>query len=226
MILDPYTWHRLAITTVVRESPQAVSIAVQRPPGYDFAPGQHAVVRVTLPSGGRLMRQYSFASAPSDNTLWFTVIKTADGAVSTWFVDAATPGDRIEISQPFTGPLAQDLSIVTRCTLIAGGSGIAPIMSHLRTLRTLPKPPQVSLLYTTRRDTQCYKDELLAHAHETIDGRLTDISPRFDPDEIRQATSGANVVLVCGSRQFVAQLRRILDPVVASDRIYSEAFSL
>lgn len=226
MILDPYTWHRLAITTVVRESPQAVSIAVQRPPDYDFAPGQHAVVRVALPGEGHLMRQYSFASAPSDNTLWFTVIKTADGAVSTWFVDTAKQGDRIEISQPFTGPLAQDLSTATHCALIAGGSGVAPIMSHLRTLRSLPKPPQVSLLYTTRGDAQCYKDELLAQAHETIDVRLTDISPRFNPDEILQAASGANVVLVCGSRQFVTELRRVLDPIVASDRIYSEAFSL
>ncbi len=228
MLIDPYHWHTLRVTAILRESPQAVTIITSRPQNYRFIPGQHTIMRVTLPDKRSYLRQYSFAGIPSGDNLRFTIVQTPDGIVSSWCVTSMQPGDTIEISQPFTGPLAIKTSHYTHIGMIAGGSGIVPIMSHLRHLRKSSPNTSVTLLYSTHRVRQCFKDELSAqNSHELFDIRLTDAgSPRLTPQDIRRLLDTCDSVMICGSRQFVQVMKDFCKSLSADIPVYTEAFSL
>lgn len=227
MLLDPYTWHRVRIRQLVRESTDAVSFRVDVPPDYHYASGQHAIVRAQLPDGSMPMRQYSFSSSPLSGELWFTVVRTPDGMLSTWCVRDANIGGIIEISQPFNGPLAVHPTPGQRICMIGGGSGIAPLMSHLRTLRLDDgHHTDITLLYSTRSTSGCFAAELAPRPHETIIRRETDMAGRFTDDELCSYAKDCDAVYICGSRQFVMAMRQALEPVIPSENVLSEAFSL
>ena len=224
MLLDPYEFRPVAITTIVRESEKAVSIQLSIPHGYQFKPGQHAIVRVAT-DGAKLTRQYSFSSAPSSSELWITVVETPDGAVSTWFNQQAKVGDIIEVSKPFTGPLVHDSPRGKIC-MIAGGSGIAPHMSRLRELRLLGESQQVSLLYSTRSNRRCFERELTPTADETIVVKTSDVSGRISATDVRDALDGCASVYICGSRLFVMDMKKLCQDIHPNIPIYDESFTL
>ena len=223
MLIDPYQFQPMRIKRIVKEAPRAVSVQLERPASYTFAPGQHAVVRVALPDGSRLVRQYSFSAPESANELWLTIVQEPSGQVSSWFVETAKVEDTVEISPPFTGPLVQNMPRGEIC-MIAGGSGIAPLMTWVQTLRTKQRP--FTLLYSTRSDERCFKNQLTPLPGETITIRLTDTEPRFTADELRANLSPETTVFICGSRPFVIAMRNICEKVVQPERIYNEAFTL
>lgn len=225
MIIDPYQFQTVRLSQIVRESKRAVSLRVTGTTPYAFQPGQHAIVRVTLQSGATLVRQYSFASAPSSGDLWLTIVETPGGAVSTWANQHAHVGDILEISQPFNGPLVHKLPRGKIC-MIAGGSGIVPLMSHLREQRLHPTDSSISLLYSSRSESTCYQIELVPTPSETIVTRFTDQQPRFTSREIELACQDAKLVLICGSRQFVKAMLVSCSRVVEPLLIHCEAFSL
>lgn len=224
MLLDPYQFQEVTISNIVHEAPEAVSITLTVPAGYHFVSGQHAVVRVSV-NGTKLTRQYSFSSAPSSKELRLTIVKTPGGAVSSWFIDRAKVGDVVEISKPFTGPLVQKNPRDKIC-MIAGGSGIAPLMSILRENRLQPHPFPVQLLYTTRSTRRCFAEELARSAvHETIVVHISDTA-RFSPDVLKDTMDGCTMVYVCGSRHFVKYIQDWCKKARPSIIVYSEAFTL
>lgn len=223
MLIDPYRFQPANIERIVRESKRAVSVCLELPDGYTFTPGQHAVVRVTMPGGSKLVRQYSFSAPIDSGKLWLTVVQEPDGQVSTWFTETARIGDIVEVSHPFTGPLVQEYPYGQIC-MIAGGSGIAPLMAHIRVLRQTKTP--FTLLYSTRSDEQCFADELTPLPGEKIIIRLTDTEPRFTEHEIAQELTKDSTVFICGSRPFALAMRGYSETIVPSDHIHSEAFSL
>lgn len=223
MLIDPYRFQPVKIERIVRESERAVSVCLELPNGYVFEPGQHAVVRVTMPSGAKLVRQYSFSAPVSSGKLWLTVVQEPDGQVSTWFTETAKAGDTVEVSHPFTGPLVQKYPYERIC-MIAGGSGIAPLMAHIRVLRQTKTP--FTLLYSTRSDERCFKDELTPLPGEKIIIRLTDTESRFNEEEITRELTKNSTVFICGSRPFAITMRGYCETVVPANKVYSEAFSL
>lgn len=223
MLLDPYQFQRVKIERIVRESKHAVSVCLELPDGYVFEPGQHAVVRVAMPNGSKLVRQYSFSAPVSAGQIWLTIVQEPGGQVSTWFTEAATIGDSIEVSHPFTGPLVQKYPRGKIC-MIAGGSGIAPLMAHIRVLRQTATP--FTLLYSTRSDEQCFTDELTPLPGEKIIIRTTDNKSRFMQDDITSELTTDSTVLICGSRPFAVAMRGYCEPTVPASQLHSEAFSL
>lgn len=224
MLIDAYRFQPCRIESVVRESEKAVSVWVARPEDYVFQPGQHAVVRVLIPDGSKLVRQYSFSSGPNEASLRLTVVQEGDGIVSSWFNQVAADGDVIELSQPFAGPLMQEITRAKIC-MIAGGSGIAPLMSHLE-LRRAEDAFNTTLLYSTRTDELCFSNTLAPLPGESVEIRLTDKVPRFTPEEILTAAENAEAVLICGSRPFVLTMRSICEQCFPADKVHTEAFSL
>src|SRR5690349_7642087 len=103
MIIDPYTWHQLAIEEKISAASETVAIRFRRPAGYQFRAGQYAIVRISIAEGRQLIRQYSFTSAPDDDLLELLVQREPSGIVSNWFYSEAEPGDTVELSQPFGG---------------------------------------------------------------------------------------------------------------------------
>lgn len=225
MLIDPYQFQSVKILQIVREAEGVVSVQLEKLTHYTYQCGQHAIVRVTMPDGTKLVRQYSFSSAPSTNELWLTICKMPGGAVSGWFNDTAKAGDVIAISRPFSGPLAQKYPRGDIC-MIAGGSGIAPVMSHLRNIRTLTRKPSIHLLYSTRSSGVCFEKELAPMPHEHITVHLSDIHGRINEQDIALSTQGSAYIFICGSRSFVQTITMLCQKVSPKAMIFSEAFTL
>lgn len=226
MLIDPYTWHQATIVKIVHEAPRAVSIKVELNSPYQFLCGQYAIVRVTMPNGIRLIRQYSFASSPLSNEIWFSIVAEPHGAVSEWCNFSAKLGDAVDISQPFTGSLQNFAYTNKRIALLAGGSGIVPLMSYLRYWRETNETAHVSLLYSTHSDKVCYQHELAPKPNETIILRLTDKQPRLSNLEICHAIKLSEQVLICGSRTYVGAMKELCKQLLPPENIRCEAFSL
>ncbi len=226
MIIDPYHWHSVRVTHVLHESLDAVTVQTERPADYIFEPGQHAIVRVTLKDGTQRLRQYSFAGSPSSRHIQFTITRSPQGEVSAWFIDSCTTADVIEISQPFTGPLHITTKKYSHIGMVAGGSGIAPMLSYLHMFREASDAPVRTVLYTTRSSSRCATDELVAGPGETITAKMSDLEGRFTPEEIVRSLQDCDLVLLCGSRQFVTQLYSLCREKLHNPEIRAEAFSL
>jgi benzoate/toluate 1,2-dioxygenase reductase subunit len=111
-----------------------------------FLPGQY--VNIDVPGSGQ-HRSYSFSSAPGDSKISFLIKRITGGVMSTW-LDAAQPGNRLEL----TGPLGSFyLRAVERPLLfLAGGTGLAPFLSMLEVLARTHSQPKVHLIYGVTRD--------------------------------------------------------------------------
>ena len=167
-IVDNTRYRPLAIERLVRETADTVSVylATDDPRFLDYRPGQHLTIRARV-HGRTFMRVFSLSSTPGlDEHLRITVKR--NGPVSHWLLDEARVGDTIVAQYP-TGdfvPEPGDAPMV----MIAGGSGITPLMSMIRhTLVTQPERP-VTLLYANRsRDAIIFKRDLDRLAAEHAD---------------------------------------------------------
>ena len=110
--------------------------------------------------------------------------------------------------------------------MIAGGSGIVPMMSHIRTQRSHASEVPTVLLYSTRHNSLCYQPELIPKNNETIIIRETDSQPRFASHDILPHLYDDSLVMICGSRPFVVAMRAIAAQQAPSATIVAEAFSL
>lgn len=223
MLIDTYHFRTARIAEIVREAPRAVSIRLTTNDSYTFRVGQHAIIRVTMPDGTTLVRQYSFSAPSHGHTVWLTIVEQEAGLVSNWFNRHAKLGDTIELSQPFTGPLVQKIPRGEIC-IIAGGSGIAPLIAWVRVLRAKNKP--FTLFYSTRSDEMCFADELRPTLQENSIIRLTDTTLRLSRDEIIAKLTPQSTVFICGSRPFVTTMREYCETIVPNEHIFSEAFTL
>jgi ferredoxin-NADP reductase len=94
--------------------------------------GQHVDIRLTADDGYQAQRSYSIASPPEQPRLGLTVERLERGEVSPWLVDEARPGDRFELRGPIGGYFTWSVNAGGPLLLVAGGSGIAPLMAMLR----------------------------------------------------------------------------------------------
>jgi ferredoxin-NADP reductase len=117
-------------------------------PGH--RPGQHVDVRLTAEDGYQAQRSYSIASAPGSGPITLTVERIDDGEVSPYLVDELLPGDRVEIRGPIGGYFVWEPDRGGPLLLVAGGSGVVPLMSMLRHHAAVGSDVPVRLLYSSR----------------------------------------------------------------------------
>jgi ferredoxin-NADP reductase len=146
--------------------------------------GQHVDVRLTAEDGYRTERSYSIASPPEEAHLALTIERLDDGEVSPYLVDELRAGDTLELRGPIGGYFVWSVGDGGPLLLVAGGSGIVPLMAMLRHraaalaragLATRQAVP-ARLLYSSRTwDEIIYRDELarLAAADPTLEVRHT-----------------------------------------------------
>jgi ferredoxin-NADP reductase len=128
-------------------------------PGH--LPGQHVDVRLTAEDGYQAQRSYSIASAPAAGSLDLTVEEIADGEVSPYLCEELRPGDRLELRGPIGGYFTWTEANGGPLLLVAGGSGVAPLMSMLRYRATIGSAIPATLLYSSRSwDEIIYRQEL------------------------------------------------------------------
>jgi ferredoxin-NADP reductase len=163
-------WQTATVVSIHEETPRVKTIrfAVSNWPGH--LSGQHADVRLTAEDGYRAERSYSIASPPEVAGVELTVQRLENGEVSPFLTGQLQPNDTIELRGPIGGHFVW--SAVGRPSpllLIAGGSGVVPLMCMLRHRRLSRSAVPTALLYSSRT-----REDLIDH-HE-----LTDLA-RSDP---------------------------------------------
>jgi len=145
------------------DSARTLVLDVEGWPGH--RPGQRLDLRLTAEDGYRAIRNYSIASAPGDSHLELTVQRTPDGEVSPYLVDVVAAGDRFEVRGPVGGHFVWDPNDPAPVALAAGGSGIVPLASMIRTRARLGSRVPFRLLYATRGPADVmYAAELQRHS--------------------------------------------------------------
>jgi ferredoxin-NADP reductase len=158
------------------ETPRAKSLVIAVPDWERHRPGQHVDVRLTAEDGYQAQRSYSIASAPDGDRIELTVERLDDGEVSTYLTDIVRPGDRLELRGPIGGYFTWDVDDGGPLLLVAGGSGVAPLMAMIRHRAATGSQVPARLLYSCRSlDDVLYRAELerLAAEDPSLDVILT-----------------------------------------------------
>jgi ferredoxin-NADP reductase len=154
-------WRVATVAAIAPETPRAATLTLDVPGWDGHRAGQHIDVRLTADDGYRAQRSYSIASAPEDGKPMITVEELFDGEVSPWFVQVAREGDQFEVRGPFGGWFVWDAGETQPIMLIAGGSGLVPLMSMLRHRRNAGNEVEAKLLVSAREaDDVLYAREL------------------------------------------------------------------
>src|SRR6185437_29520 len=111
---------------------RATTLVLDVPGWPGHLAGQHVDIRLTADDGYQAQRSYSIASPPEVPRLALTIVRLERGEVSPWLVDEARPGDRFELRGPIGGYFAWSVAAGGPLLLVAGGSGVAPLMAMLR----------------------------------------------------------------------------------------------
>jgi ferredoxin-NADP reductase len=123
--------------------------------------GQHVDIRLTAEDGYQAQRSYSIASPPEDRQLVLTVERLDDGEVSPYLTEVLQPGDQLELRGPIGGYFVWRAALGGPLLLIAGGSGIVPLMAMIRHRAAQQSTVPTRLLYSSRAiDDVIYRDEL------------------------------------------------------------------
>jgi len=160
----------LKVVQVIRETDDAVSIYLTEADGsaLEFQPGQFLSVDVTV-DGERLRRAYSLASAClPDVPVHVTVKRIEHGRVSNYLNDTIQAGDELGVLGPSGSFTVEPREVNERhLVMIAGGSGITPIISILETVLRLEDSSRVTLIYGNRSwDDVIFRDRLAALGDE------------------------------------------------------------
>ena len=179
--------------------------------------GQHVDVRLTAEDGYQAQRSYSIASAPDGTRVELTVERIDDGEVSPYLTEELRPRDRIELRGPVGGYFVWEPEQGGPLLLVAGGSGVVPLMAMLRHGAAAGSDARAVLLFSSRGwDDVIYRDELARLSGGGLDvvHTLTRSQPpgwsgysrRVDTAMLREVAPGPDerpLVYVCGPTPFV-----------------------
>jgi ferredoxin-NADP reductase len=149
------------VREVVDETPRVRSLVLDVPAWPGHMAGQHVDVRLTGEDGYQAQRSYSIASGPEDKHVMLTVERIGEGEVSPYLAGEARQGDRFELRGPIGGYFVWTAALGGPLFLVAGGSGVVPLMAMLRHRHAAQSPAPTVLLYSSRtQDDIIYRAEL------------------------------------------------------------------
>jgi ferredoxin-NADP reductase len=162
-------WQVATVVDRIDETSRACSLVLDVPDWPGHLPGQHVDVRLTAEDGYQAQRSYSIATPARDAWVTITVERILDGEVSPYLVDEVRIGDGLELRGPIGGYFVWRAVDERPLLLVAGGSGLVPLMAILRARVAAGSRVPVRVLVSART-----ADEILyARELETI-GREQD----------------------------------------------------
>ena len=154
-------WRLAEVTDVVVETPRTKSLVLEVPGWEGHRAGQHVDVRLTAEDGYQAQRSYSIASPPEDGRLALTVDRLDDGEVSPYLTDELMVGDRLELRGPIGGYFVWEAAEGGPLLLVAGGSGVVPLMAMIRHRAAVGSDVPTRLLLSSRSYEEIiYRKEL------------------------------------------------------------------
>ena len=241
-ISEPLAWQIGTVTAIRAETAGVHSFTLALPSWRPHRAGQHYDVRLTAADGYQAQRSYSIASPPSHaGVVELTIERIADGEVSPYFHDVVGVGDRVELRGPIGGYFVWEPPLGGPLLLIAGGSGVVPLMAILREWAAATSRPPTSLLYSSRTfDDIVYREELdelaAADPRLRIIQTLTRSQPlgwtgyarRIDRAMLAEAITAAGadpLVYICGPTLLVeAAANGLVELGVPPSRVRTERF--
>ena len=238
-VLGRLTWLIAEVVDIVVETPRVKTIAFDVPDWPGHRAGQHVDVRLTAEDGYQAQRSYSIASAAGGTRVELTVERLDDGEVSPYLTDELRPGDRIELRGPVGGYFVWEPSQGGPLLLVAGGSGVVPLMAMVRARDAAGSDAETRLLFSSRGwDDVIFRDELerLQGDSLRIVHTLTRSQPpgwtgyarRLDAQmlaEVGPSPTETPHVYVCGPTPFVeAAARALIELGHEPDSVKTERF--
>jgi ferredoxin-NADP reductase len=158
-------WQLGTVVEIRQETPTVKSLILDVPDWTTHLAGQHVDVRLTAEDGYQAQRSYSIASSPESKYLMLTVERLEDGEVSPYLTDDLRVGDRIELRGPIGGYFVWDprdrKTVASPLFLVAGGSGVVPLMAMIRDRAASQNRVPAKLLYSSHSyDDVIYREEL------------------------------------------------------------------
>ena len=235
-------WRVGTVVALHDETATARTITLEVPDWPGHVAGQHVDVRLTASDGYSAVRSYSLASAPnSEKRVELTVERLTNGEVSPYLTQELAVSDRLELRGPIGGWFVWHTQQTEPIQLIAGGSGIVPLMSMIRSHALASSTAPFRLLYSVREPgAVLYRDELQARSDPnrsvTLTYAYTRAAPkgwsrppsRIDAALVANTTWPSNLVptcYVCGPTSFVESATGFLSASGNSpDKIRTERF--
>jgi ferredoxin-NADP reductase len=217
-------WQLANVSDIAVETPRVKTVTLNVRGWQGHRPGQHVDIRLTAEDGYQAQRSYSIASPPDGELLALTVERLENGEISPYLVDELRIGDQFELRGPIGGYFVWTEG--GPLCLIAGGSGITPLMAMLRHRERHEDPTPATLIYSSRSlDDIIYRTELDAMRERDRSLRvlhaLTRQQPigwagyagRIDRALLAQACfppAQSPKIFVCGPTAFVEDVSRFL----------------
>jgi ferredoxin-NADP reductase len=235
-------WRLGTVVALHDETAMARTISLEVPDWPGHVAGQHVDVRLTASDGYSAVRSYSIASAPnSERRVELTVERLANGEVSPYLTRELVVGDRLELRGPIGGWFVWRPQQTEPIQLIAGGSGIVPLMAMIRSRASAGSTAPFRLLYSVREPgVVWYRDELQSLSDRdqsvSVTYAYTRGTPknwprppgRIDAALIANTTWPSNLVptcYVCGPTSFVESAAGLVTASGNSpDKIRTERF--
>jgi ferredoxin-NADP reductase len=219
-------WQLAEVREVLTETPRVKSLLVHVVNWRGHLPGQHVDIRLTSEDGYQAQRSYSIASPPEDELLTLTVEYVENGEVSPYLVRDIRTGDRFELRGPIGGYFVWTAAMGGPLYLIAGGSGVAPLMAMLRHRNRSDDRTPALLLYSSRSaEDIIYREELDAMVRRDPNLRVVNTLTRRQPEgwqgprrridrslltETSFPAEQRPKIFICGSAPLVDQVAALL----------------
>src|SRR5215813_9672907 len=235
-------WRVGTVVALRDETSRAKTITLDIPDWPGHLAGQHVDVRLTAPDGYSAVRSYSIASA-ANSAKWIelTVERLSDGEVSPYLTQELRVGDLLELRGPIGGWFVWRAEQTEPVQLVAGGSGIVPLMAMIRSRAAAQSTAPFRLLYSVREpEAVFYRDELQTLSAQDPSVSLTLAYTRVTPKDWPRKAGRIDAALiaetvwpaslsptsyVCGPTSFVETTTGLLLAAgISGDMIKTERF--
>ncbi len=160
-------WRVARVVASEPETESAQTIGLDVPGWSGHLAGQHVDLKLTAEDGYSAQRSYSLSRPADGEHIELTVQRIDDGEVSPYLI-AVQPGDEIELRGPIGGWFVWRPAEEARVLLVAGGSGIVPLMAMLRQ-RILLGSTEFRLIYSVRGPADVYYAQELSRLERDCD---------------------------------------------------------
>lgn len=242
-------FHSLKVRDVKRETEDAVSVSFEVPQelqdDYQFTQGQYLTLKTDI-DGEEVRRSYSICRSPLDNDLRVAIKKVEGGKFSTYANDRLEVGDALDVMTPlgrFYTPIDPDNE--KHYVAFVAGSGITPVMAHMRTILAMEPKSEFTLVYGNKATSSIiFKEEIedlkneymerlrVFHVLSREQNEVPLLFGRIDNDKCQLFLkyfidpSTIDEVFICGPAPMIESVRAVLNEAeIDRKKVHFELFA-